>query len=114
MTELIIGILSVFHNSQYGFRLQHSTIHAVNEFIDETITYFENKQYTMDIFLDISKAFDTIDHNMLHKLRTARNKRSGLGVIQKLCVHQYAQYTNFKSDTEMIPCRVPQGSALGP
>ena len=107
---------SVFYNSQYGFRPQHSTIHAVNEFVDDT-TSFENKQHTLGVFMDLSKAFDTIDHSILLKQIEWYGVRgvalewfkSYLGNRQ-----QYVQYKNSKSDTEMIPCGVPQGSVLGP
>ena len=56
---------SLFYPSQYGFRPQHSTNHAVHEFIDNTIQSVENKKHTLSVFLDLSKAFDTIDHTIL-------------------------------------------------
>ena len=58
---------SIFYPSQYGFRQKHSTTHAIHEFIDETMTSFDNKKTTLGVFLDLSKAFDTIDHNILLK-----------------------------------------------
>jgi hypothetical protein len=53
------------HSSQYGFRGNHSTIDALTEFVHDTLTSFENKEYTLGVFLDLSKAFDTIDQSIL-------------------------------------------------
>jgi uncharacterized protein (UPF0371 family) len=47
---------SIFFPSQYGFRKQHSTIHAVHEFVDDTMTSLDNKKHTLATFLDLSKA----------------------------------------------------------
>ncbi len=46
----------VFYQSQYGFRKHHATTHAIHEFVDNTINAFDNKQLTLGVFLDLSKA----------------------------------------------------------
>jgi hypothetical protein len=107
----------VFYNSQYGFRPQHSTIHAVNEFVDDTITSIENREYTISVFLDLSKAFDTIDHKILIKKLEWYGVRGVALEWFKSYLDtrkQYVQYKNVNSATEIIPCGVPQGSVLGP
>ncbi len=53
------------HKHQYDFRKGYSTVNAVSEFVQDTLQAFEDKQYTVAVFLDLSKAFDTIDHKML-------------------------------------------------
>ena len=52
-------------DNQYGFREKHSTYMALLNIIDQISTEMDNRRYYVGIFLDLSKAFDTIDHNIL-------------------------------------------------
>ena len=52
-------------NQQFGFRKKHSTSHAISYLIDKITHSFQNKMSTLGIFLDLSKALDTIDHSTL-------------------------------------------------
>ena len=53
------------YNSQYGFRSQHSCESAVSELVSEIVKGFQNGMYTAALFLDLSKAFDTLEHKVL-------------------------------------------------
>ena len=60
----------LFVPNQYGFRPKHSTEYAALELIDRIINKMDRNEIQIDIFLDLSKAFDTIDHTiLLHKLK---------------------------------------------
>ena len=60
---------SLLHHSQYGFRRKHSTINAITEFYIQTVDSLDHNHSVISVFMDLSKAFDTIDHNiLLHKL----------------------------------------------
>ncbi len=51
------------HQKQYGFRKQRSTIDAVTDFVKNTLLAHINHEFTAAVFLDVSKALDTIDHS---------------------------------------------------
>ena len=57
-------------DNQYGFRPKHCTEYVALELVDRIINHMDKNEVPINIFLDLSKVFDTIDHNMLsHKLR---------------------------------------------
>ena len=60
----------IFFPNRYGFRPKHSTVYAALELIDRIINKMDSNEIPIDICLDLSKAFDTIDHTiLLHKLK---------------------------------------------
>ena len=54
----------LFHK-QFGFRKGHSTDHALIKLIDNIYDSFNQNKYTLGVFIDLSKAFDTIDYKIL-------------------------------------------------
>ena len=50
---------------QYGFRKNHSIDHALIELVDQIRFSIDNNQMTGGIFVDLSKAFDTVNHKIL-------------------------------------------------
>ena len=56
---------NILYSNQYGFRSGHSTINAVTKFVVDCIKSMDDKESTLAVFLDLSKAFDTIDHRLL-------------------------------------------------
>ena len=108
---------SLFHTSQYGFRSNHSTELAALEFLDRVMNEMDKGQTPLSIFLDFSKAFDTIDHNILiHKLKYYGLGNNSLSLFKSYLQdrYQYVQIENVKSELLKIKTGVPQGSILGP
>ena len=58
---------NILFNLQFGFRCQHSTEHAIVELADKILNGFSEEKYTLGVFIDLSKAFDTVDHQILLK-----------------------------------------------
>ena len=54
-------------DSQYGFRRNRSTFLAILELVEEISSAIDKKDYTIGVFIDLRKGFDTIDHNLLLK-----------------------------------------------
>ena len=105
------------YDKQFGFRANHSTAHAVNYSINYILRNIEKKNHVIGIFIDLSKAFDTIDHQkLLVKLEHYGIRGPCLELLRSyLCNRK--QFTDFKN-THSEPCEmkfgVPQGSVLGP
>ena len=57
----------VLYESQYGFRKNRSTSLAILELVEEITTAIDDYKSTVGVFIDLKKAFDTVDHNILVK-----------------------------------------------
>ena len=109
---------NLLSDHQFGFRKNYSTAYAINNIYDKIIKNIDKDQFSCCLFLDLSKAFDTVDHNiLLFKM----NKHFGIrGIALDLFAsylnnrRQYTKIYDAKSEEKTITCGVPQGSCLGP
>ena len=56
---------TIISKKQYGFREKYSTYMAIIDLVDKISNNLDIKKHSIGIFLDLSKAFDTIDHQIL-------------------------------------------------
>ena len=107
----------ILYKYQFGFRKHHSTIQALIEIVDNIITNLEDNKHVAGLYLDLSKAFDTVDHTiLLHKLNHYGCRGTALNWFKSyLCNRkQYTKINETISNIKEINCGVPQGSVLGP
>ena len=108
----------VIYNCQFGFRQSHSTIHAVQTAITSVVSSLNDSRQSMGIFVDFSKAFDTIKHEiLLSKLNHYGIRGNALELICDYLSNrkQFVFYDNdCYSISSDISIGVPQGSVLGP
>ena len=112
-----LQINKLIYESQYGFRKWHSTELAALELIDSIYKILDQGKTPIAIFLDISKAFDKIDHKILiNKLHHCGCRNISLNWFNSYLTErsQYVIINETTSKTLLVTIRVPQGSVLGP
>ena len=106
------------YSKQFGFQRNNSTEHAIIQLYDQICESFEQNKFTLGVFIDFSKAFDTVDHKILiEKLLHYGVNGNNLKWFSNYLTNrkQFILYNeNQKSSTLVIKCGVPQGSILGP
>ena len=116
-TIKFLKLHNIFSNFQFGFREKHSTIHALLNFIDKVAHAIDKFSHLVGIFLDFSKAFDTIDHEiLLYKLSHYGVRGKALEWFRSYLSNrqQYVFLNGHASSMQDIKFGVPQGSLLGP
>ena len=109
------------YDSQYGFRQKHSCEHAIAEFTGNILKGKENGAHTVSVYLDLSKAFDTLEYNTLfskmecygirgNALNWFKSYLSGREMRTKCTINHETHF----SSKRPVTFEAPQGSCLGP
>ena len=106
-----------FNENQYGFRKCHSTELAALELVDRLFKHLDDGKIPVSVFLDLSKAFDTLNHAILmDNLKYYGLNETSLNWFRSYLHdrYQYTEYNGTCSDVINLTTGVPQGSILGP
>ena len=109
------------YHSQYGFRSNHSCEQAIDELLCGITKGREHNKNTLALFLDLSKAFDTLDHQILlsklerygirgNTLDWFQSYMSGHSIRAKCSTSDGIMYSEYYD----VEYGTPQGSCLGP
>ena len=120
ISKRIISFLDRFNiisSRQYGYLRKKSTNHAIIDFIRNVLNAFQIKKYLVAIFIDLSKAFDCVDHAILLKKLDRYGFRGNILRLLESYLSNRKQFVDMDgttSDTQNVTKGVPQGSVLGP
>jgi len=106
-----------FYSQQFGFRQNHSTSSALIAFNEYITNALDRSETPISVFIDFSKAFDTLDHKiLLTKLNHFGIRGHPLKLVENYLYErtQAVFYKNKISNPQPIICGIPQGSILGP
>ena len=108
---------SLLYEKQFGFQRNNLTAHAILQLTRDITSSFEKGEYTLEVFIDLSKAFDTIDHGILiKKLQYYGIDGTALEWFKGYLSNRkkYISTQEISKSCLDIICGVPQGSILEP
>ena len=103
---------NILYEKQFGFQSGYSTNDAIVQLVDKIFYSFEKEQFTLGVFIDLSKAFDTVDHSiLLKKLKLYGITDKNLAWFESYLSNrkQYIETgENSKIDLKYVTCGVPK------
>ena len=115
--EQFLNESDIIYEYQFGFRKKYSTNHALLSIVEQIRNNLDNKQFACGVFVDLQKAFDTVNHKIL----LSKLKHYGINGFANKWLSSYltnrtqsVSLNGITSDEMNVSCGVPQGSILGP
>ena len=106
-------IMGFFHNFQSGFREKHSCQTSLTRITNDWLDAMDNGNYIGALFLDLRKAFDSVDHViLLHKLKLYNFSKNSIQLIESYLSNRYqiVQVGSKLSSKRLVTSGVPQGN----
>ena len=115
--ELFINDCDLIYQKQFGFRKKYSTNHALLSTVEQIRKNLDNKTFTCGVFVDLEKAFDTVNHTIL--IKKLNHYRIRDSASKWICSYlnnrnKHVKLNGTPSRNERVTCGVPQRSILGP
>ena len=107
----------ILYYKQYGFRKDFSTAHTIVNLIDNRESAIDNKQFVCEVFIDLKKAFNTVDHNVLLEKIQHYGIREIAHQWFKCYLEnrkQFVSINSVKSELDSVNYGAHQGAAFGP
>ena len=107
----------ILSDNQFGIRKDHSTEYALALLYDKISSAVDSNEATVGIFIDLSKAFDTVNHQILSdKLQHCGIRGIAFDWFSDCLKNrkQFVQFNGCHSSHHLIKCGVPKGPILGP
>ena len=112
LMSFFIDKCNLICDNQYGFRAKHTTYMSLLNIMDKISVEMNNRKYSISIFLDLSKPFDTIDHNihvLLRKFQIYSIRGTALNLFPSYLSRrtQFVSLGDAISNPSYIKCGVP-------
>ena len=108
---------NILYQKQFGFQNLHATDHAILQLMNQLTDAFSQEKYNLGIFIDLSNAFDTVNHNiLLEKLKAYEIQSENPKWFRSYLSNrkQFISYDDSKTEMKIVKCVVLQGPILGP